>query len=481
MRNLDKLKETIAKVRASRMFNEFKWVSKPYKGVEVTITDDERIQLAYALDGDVLIMSNDEKALYKAIDAKGGKNLAGLVKGEGSKVVCVNVRNGWQFMHHASGGELPDWHTQMDEAVVDWGIVTEHEDHVVLEAQDSLGIAAWLGSIPIIMLGEGGRSYGPDVTLKGLDVRRPKPEVELPKDPAKAKARIEELIENLYDDDALTRELATRELKKIGEPIIKPLAKHSAETRDPEVKARIEAVLLYLKAYEATPGLIDTMIDRIVVRIQRATEENPAVGLNWSPDSSGMYSMEPQPWALSRLFQGLHGVDLGVLASPEGVRKFAAMMSRDGLTAGVKTAIGLIVLRLDTSAAEEELIKALESKSLHVRFLAVMGLGASTNPKARAKVLEAIGSADLAARRSGFLAAESSTDVALIPKMLELLEAEDEETRFHAAYNLNLLTRGAIDINIFLPDKEVKGAKDAAREWWEKNQGSFRIERAGGR
>ena len=59
----------------------------------------------------------------------------------------------------------------------------------------------------------------------------------------KPSTKIEELITQLGDEDFNTRESATAELEKIGEPVLEPLRKTLKETKDPETRMRARIII----------------------------------------------------------------------------------------------------------------------------------------------------------------------------------------------------------------------------------------------
>jgi hypothetical protein len=58
--------------------------------------------------------------------------------------------------------------------------------------------------------------------------------------------KVEGLIERLSDESAVERDKAQKELMELGRPALTQIRKHLENTRDAEVKARLEAVVAYV-------------------------------------------------------------------------------------------------------------------------------------------------------------------------------------------------------------------------------------------
>lgn len=477
MKNPEAVKEAVKKVAGSRLFRRFEWEETRHKGVTIAhakhIPGDD-FHPAYAIDGNFLIIGSGEKTIQKALDARDGDNVARRATSRGSKTLYVNFKNCWKMLHVLSRGEFPDWHKDMADDITDLAVITETDDRLVYTAQDCLGVSAWIAALSVRLLAQA----RPVPIQPAQPVSSPEqpqeaiPKVDLPKDAKEAERFIQDLIDNLAADDVSVRNDATRKLKGIGDAVVKPLVKAAQETGDPEVKSRAEEVLLYLKAYEAFPGLLEKKVDTLIAEIKKVYEGERLTWYSfWRPNEPGIWNIEPGTYKWEDVTMALRGLDYEVLDSAAGMRKFAEAMTSKALRSLTRQAIGLLITRRrNTSACSEELRRAFESGELEIKCYALIAMGRCPDDTSRDLVLKHLESDQLGLRRAAFLAAERSSDPRVYPVLLKLLEAEDLETRFNAAYTLEQLARGAVRFNMMLPREERAAAIKAARDWYESNK-----------
>jgi hypothetical protein len=466
MKNPDKLKVAVQKVAGGRTFRRMKWQEKPYKGVTIFVGENPDFEPAYALDGTMLLFGSGEKTIQKAIDAKQGANFAPRVTSPCSKVMAINLKALIRFIHVVSQGEVPDWFKQMSDGHFDTAICTESEDRISASAQDCGAAGLGFSGISFMIF--------PMVMRPVAPIQPPKPEtkpieqVELPKDADKF---IAGLIDDLSSDEHAKRDAATQKLKGIGRPAVPALVKALSENTDPEVKSRAEEVLLFLKAYDAFPGLLDRKVGGIVEELKKTFETEQGRWIShWQANQDGLWNIEPSMYM--PMFAA--PVDMEVLESPEGLRKFASLLTSQNLQPITRQNMAFMLAQRDTASCSAELQKAFETAEQEIKWFSLIALGRCTDAKAREIVIKNLESEQLGLRRSAFLAAERSTDAALIPALLKALDHKSVETKFNAAFTLDQLTKGAIKVNVFLSAAERDAQVKAANEWWDKNKATFK-------
>jgi hypothetical protein len=467
----------VERIQAAPLLRGNGWESLEFRGVRVHVSKVQG-EPAYAIVGDVLICGLGRGTVERAIKANlDNMSLASRKLPPGSSKMIGSGLRGYVklfglvlSMTGNASEELAEIEKNLSEKAFDVAVVAE------TDSGWSVRSSGWGGfAMPFLTLG--GLMTARASEPRPVPAVEPGPvddeKIDIPKD---AEKLIPSLIADLGAEEAAVRENATRRLRAIGRPAVPALVKASSSS-DPEVRDRAMRILVSLKAYDAVPEILDLAIRQIVQSFKESENDNEEVlRAYWNPSSPGAHHMEPYKgevafWPDARGHMPGRNADMSVLDSAHGLKALARKLGDTSLGDGVRHRIARLLSRFDTSECGEELLKALDAtKSEDLQAWILICLGPASEPKAQARLREALKSASLARRRGAFIGAERSRDRATVDALFELVDSKDAETSFNATYTLRRVTRGRVDLNGFLPQETLKERlKQARRNMEEKH------------
>lgn len=463
-RIVERLKET------SELREVEEWIEKDHKGVTIFHSPEERLPWAYAFTDEVFIGGFGIATIESALDAHAAGDgfvahaPAELMK-SAHQTTAIRLSPLMMLLEAIAGGlggGLDLGGSLASPNSTDVTAIRPTEQGVELRSEGCGGSALIFSFVAWIPLMLSGFDYWPGEMSPAVEDTEPRvaaPETDaaeaypLPDD---ADAFIGRQVRALRSEDAAERDEATAILLRIGRPAAPALAEEAARTGDPETKLRITILIEAAGAYEALPDLLDEKFAALSAALGREGLQF----LEWN-------GLEPMVWS-SRLKTEV------VLHSPAGIERLATLL-KDSKDPRVRTNAAALLALYDSASAEaaiRELWSAENDPTTKLHLLVALGWGSG------AEVAAALGSADQPTQRAAFVGAERCASPAVADALFGLLDADDAETRFNAAFTLRRLTGGAINVNPFLPKAERPARADQARGWWTGARDGFRLKRS---
>jgi hypothetical protein len=457
---------------------ELKFEPQEFRGVKI-FASKEGFEPAYAFSGDALIFGSGIRTIERAVAAQldrssvaDREDLLSKLPADTSKIMGYGLKPMFAMLRQVAGmmggaGPLAAFPIEeFEKKISDKAI-----DIVTISETDrgwSLRSRGWGGAAPN-PLGLAFMSFGMQGRVReaprAVPVEPPPAteRVEVPKDPKELEALIQSLVADLAADEAQRRESASRKLLGLGQVTVPALVK-AYKTDDPDVRSRIEYLLVSLKAYDALPEVIDRALGDIVRRLQEEDQEERWD--MWNPSQEGTHAIEPGRW-MGRLDDQLRakGADLSILDSAAGARGVARKVADAALSVPVRRQLARLLACLDTSACGPEIVQALETSGADETTKAwlLMSAGLAKDPAAQKMLRAALGSGKLAERRGAFLGAERSTDPAIRDALFDLVLSKDQETAFNATFTLRRISHGAVNLNSHWKPAKLADRLKAAR------------------
>lgn len=469
VRDPEKLADLILRIRNSAALRNRTWRESSCAGRVVNVADGNPA-LAYALDGDVLILGVGEEGVRRALEARSKKNLADLKPETGSKAAYVNLKFFWKLLEESGEIPVPRAARWFSEDAYDLIVIRETEQGITCTSRN--GMAGLVTILPVTHIASSARLdhleevvviAAPAPKTSRVDV----PKVELPADPGEAERRLARWIQALGADDVAQRDEATRRLLGVGARAIPSLATALQSAEDPEVRQRIEGLLLELKAYDAVPAIAERKVRDLVIEMQkRISAARSWASVPWEVETTDGFHPEPH----SGWWQGLpelKDLDLEVLDSRQGLQAFARALGDERIDAKIRAQMTRVLFERDLSPCADELRRIARTGEPRLRAHVLLALGRQKDEATLSLIRESLRSKEKAMHRAAFLAVERSAERSWVPELFSLLDAEDSEVRFNAAYTLEKITRGAIRVNGLLPAEERAEQIRRARAQWE--------------
>jgi len=435
----------------------------------------------FALDGSIGMIGAKADVLRKALKASGADNIAKqLAPGaaESSKLIMVRNSAVWSLFAMALGPRLPD--LSKDLALDAWTTIvfSESKTELKLSSVDAgVGLNTQVGVVaaPFMLMFA--------FTARGFDEEAPaasKPAEPFKEPPALPADKLAEAVKKhlpgLRSEDVGARDDAERALKQLGRQAVPLLVEAARKESDAEVKGRLMGILAAWKAYDAVPELLKGKVEGFLREFHKfAADENRGGFVRWDRQEGAYsfpYNMEPGYVNLG-LLNRLEHRDL--LDSPVGIRALAEKLRSPGFSPAQSRLLAALFAYVDSSAATDLVLEAIKQASdAQTKCFLQIALGWSSDAKAREALLAGLKEKDVWMRRATFIGLERTKDGAAVPKLLDLLTDADPETRWNASFVLRELGGDPLTVNVLLPDDELKPALAAARQWWSKNQATFK-------
>ncbi len=437
----------------------------------------------FALQGSTCLMSGSQDTIAGALAVAGsGRHFAATLPADAaraSKLVSLDLGAVWTSMMAQWRGDFPEELRALEFDSRSLVTLEEKADEVELRTSDGAGLAlqaGWL-SVPAMFTFATSRRMRPGIQTPPAPAPLPLVPA-LP--PAEVASKVKALVSDLQADDVVKREEAAAGLRALGPQAIRAVVDGFKASSDAETRGRLLGLLVEWKAYDAMPEVLTKKVEAFLEGFRRAPNPNEprgymgglAVqwyrheGMTWS------YCMEPS-WVDEGLLRSTAHLD--VLQYPVGAKAAAAAASGERTPVEQRKRIASILAYVDCGKAGAALVTARDGAAdPEVKGYLQIALGWSEDPACRKAVIDGLKEGDLWTRRSSFIAAERSTDPALIDVMIGLLKNGDPETRWNAGYTLKAVTRGQIVVNPYAPAAEVEAAHAAAAAWWASNRASFK-------
>lgn len=451
---------------------------REYGGVTIHVVDD-RPKIAFAVVNDHLVAGMGLDTIKRVIDAVKAKEtlldvprvkkaLAAL-PAERAKVAVFNLKAFCTAMSEWES-DFPEFFAEaLADDAIEIGVITENDSGLTLDVMGP-GAAGFtvLGSAAAIVAIQVTRARtraGPAAAAETEEFEAD-PDFKVPEEAAERDRLIDRYIRRLAAEEVAERDRATRRLWQIGKPAVNKLVRVHGSSEDREVRARAEAILLALGEYDAVPEVLDRRLRSLL----EGLEARNSMLVYWDP-------AQTYPWSIEPYLYTYMITDHAMLSSESSLKRLAAMLP-DEANVTRRVNIAALLMAFDSGAATEAILKHLPNET-DVRTAALLRCAVGWGgEEGRRSVIEGLEGDDLASRRAGFMAADRAAHPEVVDALLKLLDSKDQETRFNAAYTLERLTGGAIEINGFWPEKRYAAAAERARDWWGKNRGTVKLQRA---
>jgi hypothetical protein len=428
-----------------------------------------------ALQGKVALIGMKIETIKKAL--KAGTDGTGFVKqlptGAAGASKIISIRNSaiWSLLKLELGPKLPDIEKELDLKSFSTILCTEGENEMRLSSMDG-GLGATIQSSVIMVCAMGiFREVFDEEETEAKKDDAPKECPPLPAD--KLAEEVRKHLAGMRADEVVTRDDSEAALKSLGVQAAKLLADAVRKESDPEVKGRSLGILGAWKAYDAFPELLEPKVEGFLAGLQEAAGEDGIA--HWQREEMSDFpdGMEPD-WTETRIVRSVEHHDL--LDAPQGIRALAGRVTSGKLNVQQVRNLSAIFACYECGAAGDLLAAAKQRvEDPEAKCFLQVALGWSSDAKAKEALYAGLKDEDVWMRRASFIGIDRTKDTAVIPKLLELLDDTDHETRWNASYTLRRLTDGHAAVNIYDPDDELKASIVAAREWWEKNKATYRI------
>lgn len=432
-----------------------------FEGVTVTSAESE-FPLAYAVMDDHLILSVGLDPLKRTISARRkGESMASPSEAR-SKTAILNVRELCRVL--TEQGFPAEVAAALRPDALEIATIAESDRGLTLEVEGpGVGVGAVVG-----LLAAGldevmsGRRYAEwELPPPPSDpLFKPEEGFAVPEDAGERDALIDRCLAKLGAEVIEEREAATTRLWQIGAPAVEKMAAAYRATEDPEVQARIEKVLIALRAYKALPSLLSLRVRQFVEQVQA----EGLVYVQWDNPAT------PSPWAVEPYIY-TRDLDAAFVSDPE-VQAALLALGKDDPDMDRRRIIAALLATVDSGTMATALLERIPSESdppTQGLMRCALGWGAA-DAKVRAEIVRGLSDGDLGVRRASFVAAERAPHSEIVDALLARLAADDRETRFNAAYVLGRLTGGALDLNGFAVDAKRRAEAEA---WWSANRDSF--------